>query len=237
MRDLRSERGQAVTETMLASWIVILFVAGIYQVFLANQTVFRSLTAAHTELMRDAFTWNCAGSDAPFAPPGPWCDYQGGLSRLAAAGEPARAIYSRTSVPEISMPVVGLFAEHAASHFPGDQASVYGRLAHAISVSHTIPPFKTVAELRLWSGSALQQEPDEGCGMGPPDGTNQPKGERPACKRTKAGAGPYLPLSDAFLHMDIATGLGGAEIGAELRNLVGPWTELQRLAQTGGGLP
>jgi len=58
-----SQRGQAVTETLLISWIMVIFFAATYQLFLVNNTIFRSMTAVHAELFQLAFDRNCARND------------------------------------------------------------------------------------------------------------------------------------------------------------------------------
>ena len=60
---LRSERGQATTETILLTWIILIFWAAAYQVFLVNQSVFRSMTAVHQQLFERAFPANCYDKD------------------------------------------------------------------------------------------------------------------------------------------------------------------------------
>ena len=46
-RQLSPEAGQAFTETMLVSWFLLVFIAGMWQLFIANETLYRSIAAAH----------------------------------------------------------------------------------------------------------------------------------------------------------------------------------------------
>ena len=58
-RDWRTARGTAVTETIILTWIMLVFFAAAYQMFIVNETIYRSLTAVHSQLMRDGFEHNC----------------------------------------------------------------------------------------------------------------------------------------------------------------------------------
>jgi hypothetical protein len=55
----RSERGQAATETILISWIMVMFFAVMYQLFLVNHTIYRSVAAVHQQLFEQGFRHNC----------------------------------------------------------------------------------------------------------------------------------------------------------------------------------
>jgi hypothetical protein len=59
----RSERGQATTETLLLAWIAVAFLATVIQLFLANDAIFKSVTAVHRELFAKGFPNNCADYD------------------------------------------------------------------------------------------------------------------------------------------------------------------------------
>src|SRR5262249_14829487 len=47
--------GQAFTETMVVSWMLLIFLAGMWQLFIVNDTLFRSITAAHAIMFKKAF--------------------------------------------------------------------------------------------------------------------------------------------------------------------------------------
>ena len=89
-----SERGQATTETILLTWILLLFIAGTYQVFLMNETIFRSMTAVHSDLFKQAFSRNC---------------YEGQAKCKYTTDTGARVIWNINDIPEARIPIVGLF--------------------------------------------------------------------------------------------------------------------------------
>jgi hypothetical protein len=93
----KSERGQAVTETLLVSWIVLLFLGAAFQLFLANESIHRSVTAVHQRLFTQGFETNRGG--------GSNCDGKVGLCRYRYA----RVDWTRSDFPETRVPVVPLF--------------------------------------------------------------------------------------------------------------------------------
>ncbi len=56
---LRGERGTAVTETLMLTWILIVFVAASLQLFRVNQAIYSSITAAHMLMFEGAWEANC----------------------------------------------------------------------------------------------------------------------------------------------------------------------------------
>lgn len=94
---VRNARGQAMTETILLTWILLAFIAAIYQLFLVNQSVYASLTAVHTRLFEQAFERNCPDDN-------PRCTYT-----TDNAGAGARVIWSSDQIPETRIAVVGMF--------------------------------------------------------------------------------------------------------------------------------
>jgi hypothetical protein len=94
-RALRDQRGQSVTETLLVSGILVAFIAAMYQMFLANEAVYHSITAAHHLLMRSGFAVNCA------APRVQECSYDPDGN--------AEVIWNTISMPEIKIPVIRFF--------------------------------------------------------------------------------------------------------------------------------
>ncbi len=55
---IRSERGQSVTETMLLTWLMLVFFAAALQIFIMNESLFRMLTTTHAQMFQDAFQHN-----------------------------------------------------------------------------------------------------------------------------------------------------------------------------------
>ena len=95
---LKSQRGQAVTETILLTWILLAFVAAAFQVFLANESIFRSMTAVHQQLFQRAFDRNL-GKDC------------GGCMNSQADVE---VVWARSDFPEVRVPVLALFQRFGA---------------------------------------------------------------------------------------------------------------------------
>lgn len=91
------ERGQAMVEALLLSWLLILFIAAAYQVFMTNETIFRSLATVHQMLFTQAFENNCADKGTAE------CRY--------TSGDRNRVTWSTEDVPEVRIPVVGLFQD------------------------------------------------------------------------------------------------------------------------------
>ena len=92
-----SARGQATTETILLTWIILMFWAAVYQVFLVNQSVFRSMTSVHSEMFQAAKQGNCYddGDDK--------CKYN--------SSKTANVIWSLTNFPEIRIRTVHWFSD------------------------------------------------------------------------------------------------------------------------------
>jgi hypothetical protein len=94
----RSERGQAITETMLVTWLLIVFIAMAWQMFIVNDTIFRSITGAHQEVFDRAQLRNC------FTRGSQGCTYGTNVN-----GTAARVIWDRPQIPEAFIPIVGMF--------------------------------------------------------------------------------------------------------------------------------
>jgi hypothetical protein len=56
---LRDQRGTAVTETLLLTWILVMFAASAFQLFRVNQAIYSSITTAHKLMFDGAWTANC----------------------------------------------------------------------------------------------------------------------------------------------------------------------------------
>jgi hypothetical protein len=54
----RSNRGQSVTETMLLSWLMLVFFAAALQIFNMNESLFRMLTTTHAQMFQYGFQHN-----------------------------------------------------------------------------------------------------------------------------------------------------------------------------------
>jgi hypothetical protein len=91
----RSQRGQATTETILLSWIMVVFFASMYQIFLVNHTIYRSLAAVHQQLFEQGFQHNCLDDND-------FCRYK------ANPHTHAYVVWRTQDIPEIQVQVVGL---------------------------------------------------------------------------------------------------------------------------------
>ncbi len=92
----RSEIGQATTELLLCSWVILLFMAAAIQLFKVDRAIFRSLTAAHATHFEEAFTkHNCAEQI-------PDCTYDGGAVQTRVEWDPS-------TMPSVAIPIIGLF--------------------------------------------------------------------------------------------------------------------------------
>jgi hypothetical protein len=100
----QAERGQAAVEMILLTFVLITFVAAAYQMFFVNRTVFRSLTAVHQQLFERAFDRNCFESR-----PDRSCEYSQDAPAEGFAGVAAGVVWSPEEIPEVMIPVVGLF--------------------------------------------------------------------------------------------------------------------------------
>ena len=90
----RPESGQAVTETMLLTWLLLVFFAATYQVFLVDQAVTRSMMAVHQELFSKAFSGNCYNDNNS-------CRYN--------SDKTANITWNKTKFPEVRIRIVRLF--------------------------------------------------------------------------------------------------------------------------------
>ena len=94
-RGLRDERGTAVTETLMLTWILIVFVAASFQLFRVNQAIYLSITAAHTLMFDGAWDANCFNPDKG-------CLYN--------SDGHAQVKWDTIKIPEITVKAVGMFA-------------------------------------------------------------------------------------------------------------------------------
>jgi hypothetical protein len=94
-RRLRDERGTAVTETLMLTWILIVFVAGALQVFRVNQAIYSSITTAHMLMFEGAWDANC---------------YKKSNKCIFNSDDHAQVKWTPTKMPEINVAKVGMFA-------------------------------------------------------------------------------------------------------------------------------
>lgn len=128
-RAARCRRGQAATETILLTWIMIVFFAATYQIFLANHSISRTLATSHELLFEQAFAHNCASSGdssifseaeipaliqevmrllglPPVSGSATFCRYQKDPQAHATL------VWGEQELPEMRVPVVGLLKRH-----------------------------------------------------------------------------------------------------------------------------
>ncbi len=95
-RHVASARGQATTETLFLTILLVALFASAYQVFLANRAVFRTMAAVHHEVFQQAFTiYNCSEGRAE-------CEYDGGDAHINVAWTDSR-------FASVRVPVIGFF--------------------------------------------------------------------------------------------------------------------------------
>jgi hypothetical protein len=107
----KNSRGQAAIETILLTFVLITFVAAAYQIFQVNQTIYRSLTAVHQQLFERAFERNCSESRADDG-----CEYSQDPVSEGLGGTTTRVVWSPTEIPEIMIPVVGMFGKQGLAN-------------------------------------------------------------------------------------------------------------------------
>ena len=115
---LRDQRGTAVTETMMLTWIVILFVAATLQLFRTNQAIYSSIVGAHLLMFEGAWKANC---------------YQKQDKCIYNSDGHAQVIWRPQDMPEVLVPKVGMFqaylpGELAAARVAWRRDAAHGRL-------------------------------------------------------------------------------------------------------------
>jgi hypothetical protein len=113
-RDVRTETGTSVTETILLTWLLLVFFAAALQIFIMNESLFRSITATHAQMLKDGFShnhWQYDGGtwESDCNPPeqASWNTYDTLLH--------AKEIWRYQDFPEIRVPVLGMFQYWASS--------------------------------------------------------------------------------------------------------------------------
>lgn len=95
----RGERGTAVTETLMLTWILIMFVAGAFQMFRVNQAIYSSVVSAHMQMFNGAWAHNCYDKSAR-------CIFNSDLH--------AQVRWHPTNMPEVLVSTVGMFRSQLA---------------------------------------------------------------------------------------------------------------------------
>ena len=143
-RSLHSERGTSVTETLLLTWLLLVFIAAALQIFIMNESLYRSLTATHAQMFIDGFKHNHWEYDA-----GTWDnDCTGDIVSWNTynTDEHAKEIWRYQDFPEIRVPVLGMFQPWASSAgFTGSGSN------ERIDIQSNVRGL----------------EPDKGCGLSP----------------------------------------------------------------------
>jgi hypothetical protein len=83
-----------MVEVMLVTGILVAFIAGLYQMFLASQGVTHAITAVHEALFSKVTSYNCARAEVA-------CTYNTDLR--------GKIIWDEPTIPEIRLPVVAFF--------------------------------------------------------------------------------------------------------------------------------
>ena len=97
---LTGQRGTAVTETLMLTWIIIVFVAASLQIFRVNQAIYLSITTAHWLMFEGAWDANC---------------YNRSNKCIYNSDGHAQVKWSSNKMPEVLVKAVGMFA----SRLPG----------------------------------------------------------------------------------------------------------------------
>jgi hypothetical protein len=104
---VQDETGTSVTESMLLTWLILVFVAAALQIFVMNESLYRSLTATHAKMMTDGFSHNHWQYDA-----GSWdnnCASDYHSWNTYNTDEHAKEIWNYQDFPEIRVQVLGMF--------------------------------------------------------------------------------------------------------------------------------
>jgi hypothetical protein len=90
-----SEQGQSVTETMLLTWLMLIFFAAALQIFIMNESLFRMLTTTHAQMFQSAFQHNGWKQGDRYK-------YDTDLN--------AKVIWRREDFPEVRVQVLNIFS-------------------------------------------------------------------------------------------------------------------------------
>jgi hypothetical protein len=96
-RRLLDERGTAVTETLMLTWIVIVFIAAALQLFRVNQAIYSAVTSAHMQMFNGAWRANCFNKTSR-------CIYNSDLH--------AQVRWHPTNMPEVLVESIGMFRQY-----------------------------------------------------------------------------------------------------------------------------
>src|SRR5262245_30712995 len=87
----REQAGQAMSEVLMLSCVVLLLIGAGFQLYLVNRTIFKTLSTGHYLLMKSAFERNCSQDNER-------CKWRRG-----------NAILDPKSVPEVRLPRLTIF--------------------------------------------------------------------------------------------------------------------------------
>ena len=119
-----------MTETLLLTWLILVFIAAALQIFVMNESMTRSITAAHADIFKNAFKhngWRYTGptSDLCVTPEDVY-DYNYNVD------DHAKAILSYQNYPEIRVPILGMFRAYGASRRDGHPQQLSRPAARAV---------------------------------------------------------------------------------------------------------
>lgn len=96
-------RGQAAVETILLTFVLIMFVSAAFQMHLMNQAIFKSLDAVNRLLFTRAFDRNQCRQHAP------QCEYSQDPAAEGLGGTNTEVVWTPQEVPEIVVPILRPF--------------------------------------------------------------------------------------------------------------------------------
>ena len=96
-RDRRAgERGQATTETILLSWLIVMLLAAAYQVFLVNDQIARVLTIVHQQMFKQGFEKNTTDTHYEI--------------------DQVNVIWKQADIPEVMLPTLHVFQRSSVAN-------------------------------------------------------------------------------------------------------------------------
>ena len=104
LRMFRRDAGQATTELLLCSWVILFFMAAAIQLFKVDRAVFKSLTEAHATHFEEAFSKHNCYEDRED------CTYDGGAVRTRVEWDPS-------TMPAVAAPIIGLFQSELGTEY------------------------------------------------------------------------------------------------------------------------
>ncbi|HYB44184.1 MAG TPA: hypothetical protein VEL75_20580 [Candidatus Methylomirabilis sp.] len=176
----RFQRGQATTETILVTWIMVAFFATMYQLFLVNHTIYRSLAAVHQQVFEQGFPHNCLDEGAG----------SGGLPGQPSSGENVFSL-SKDRLHQLENllddlgQLLGIRSGSTETDFCRYQTDPHAH-AYVVWSAQDIPEIQ-VQVVGLLKTFGLTDDP-----LLIQSNLNR-DGDCPTCKTTQMGAGPEGP--------------------------------------------